>query len=198
MREGRFMGRDVADLARAADADLIRLARAGEERALRELVGRYLRPALAVAWELVGSQQDAEDVVQEAFRRCVQALDRFDARREFRPWFFTILRNVARNHRSAGALRLHEALDESIADAEPSPLEQVEGRELQARADLALSDLPDMQRACFRLCVLEGLSSVEVAEALGIGDVTVRTHVYRARRSMRDAMKAFVPTQEES
>jgi RNA polymerase sigma-70 factor (ECF subfamily) len=186
------------DLASAADTELVRLARRGDERAFRALVGRYLRPALAVAWEFGGSREDAEDIVQEAFRRCVEALDRFDARRAFRPWFFTILRNVARNHRSAGALRLHEALHDTVADAEPSPLEQVEGLELQARVDLELSGLPDMQRACFRLCVLEGLSSTEVAEALGVSDVTVRTHVHRARRAMREAIKPFARSEEES
>ena len=185
-------------LGSAADAELVRLARGGEERAFRELVGRYLRPALAVAWEFVGSREDAEDVVQEAFRRAARALDRFDARRPFRPWFLTILRNVARNHRSAGALRLHEALEDEVADEEPSPLEQVEGLELQARVDLELSALPDMQRVCFRLCVLEGLSSVEVAEALGLSDATVRTHVYRARQAMREAMRPFAPREEES
>jgi len=45
-----------------------------------------------------------------------------------------------------------------------------------------------MQRACFRLCVLEGFSSVEVAEALNLNEATVRVHVYRARRAMRTAL----------
>ena len=58
--------------------------------------------------------------------------------------------------------------------------------------DVQVESLPDMQRACFRLCVLEGLSSREVAEALGVSDATVRTHVYRARQAMRKVILPFV------
>jgi RNA polymerase sigma-70 factor (ECF subfamily) len=177
-----------------SERDVIRGAQAGDERMYRELVSRYVRPALAVAWEFTDGLDDAEDLVQDAFRRVVDSLDRFDVGRPFAPWFFTILRNVARNAASERARRLHAGLDESAPDEAPSPADQVEYLELQARVDLQLESLPDMQRACFRLCVLEGFSSTEVAEALGVSDPTVRTHVYRARQAMR---KAILPLVEE-
>jgi RNA polymerase sigma-70 factor (ECF subfamily) len=175
-----------------SERDIIRGAQAGDERMYRELVSRYVRPALAVAWEFADTLDDAEDLVQEAFHRAVNALDRFDADRPFAPWFFTILRNVARNTAGERALRLHAALDESVHDEAPTPEDLVEYLELQARVDLQLESLPEMQRACFRLCVLEGFSSTDVAEALGVSDATVRTHVYRARRAMRKAVLPFV------
>jgi RNA polymerase sigma-70 factor (ECF subfamily) len=180
-----------------SERDVIRGAQTGDERLYRELVGRYVRPALAVAWEFTNTLEDAEDVVQETFLRVVQALDRFDPDRPFGPWFFTILRNVARNAAGRRALRLHAALEEvesqeSARDTRPTPDELTEHLELQARVDLELASLPDMQRTCFRLCVLEGLSSGEVAEALGVHDATVRTHVYRARQAMRTAILPFV------
>ncbi|HEX9705706.1 MAG TPA: sigma-70 family RNA polymerase sigma factor [Gemmatimonadales bacterium] len=175
-----------------SERDVIRGAQAGDERMYRELVSRYVRPALAVAWEFTDALDDAEDLVQEAFRRVANALDRFDADRPFAPWFFTILRNVARSAAGERALRLHAALDESAPDEGPTPEDLVEHLELQARVDLQLESLPDMQRVCFRLCVLEGLSSREVAEALGVSDATVRTHVYRARQAMRKAILPFV------
>jgi len=68
-----------------SEEDVVRGAQAGDERMYRELVGRYLRPALAVAWEFTETIEDAEDVVQEAFRRAVDALGRFDAGRPFAP-----------------------------------------------------------------------------------------------------------------
>ena len=173
---------------------MIRGAQAGDESMYRELVSRYVRPALAVAWEFTDALDDAEDLVQEAFRRVVDALHRFDADRPFAPWFFTILRNVARSAASEPARRLHAALDESEPDQAPTPDEVVEYVELQARFDLELASLSEMQRACFRLCVLEGLSSKEVATALGVTEQTVRTHVFRARRSMR---KGILPHLEE-
>jgi len=179
-----------------SERDVIRGAQAGDERMYRELVTRYVRPALAVAWEFTDALDDAEDLVQEAFRRVVNALQRFDADRPFAPWFFTILRNVARTAAGQRAVRLQAALEESLPDEAPTPEDLVEYLELQARVDLELESLPDMQRACFRLCVLEGLSSVEVAVALGVSDATVRTHVYRGRQAMRKAMLPFVEEEE--
>ena len=178
------------------DQELVGRARRGEERAFRHLVERNVRPALAVAWEFTETLEDAEDIVQEAFKRVVGALDGFDTRRPFKPWFFTILRNVARSRAGSGSRALLQELAEPLPDLEPSPLEQVEGLELQARVDLELEKLSDMQRVCFRLCALEGLTSTEVGEALGLSDATVRTHVYRARLVMRAAIAPFAEDRE--
>lgn len=178
-----------------SERDVLRGALAGDESMYRELVSRYVRQALAVAWEFTDALDDAEDLVQEAFCRVVDGLPRFDVDRPFAPWFFTILRNVARNSASARALRLSAALDETVRDQAPTPDEIVEHLELQARVDFQLDSLSDMQRACFRLCALEGLSSGKVAEALGVSDRTVRTHVYRARKAMRRAILPFVEEQ---
>ncbi len=174
-----------------SDQELVRRALTGDELAYRHLVDRYVRPAMAVAWEFTETLEDAEDLVQEAFRRTVSALTSFDTGRPFRPWFFTILRNLARNAAGARALRVCTALDETMPDEQPTPLEVVEKVELQARLDLELESLSEMQRVCFRLCALEGLSSAEVAEALGLSDATVRTHVYRARSALRSSMELF-------
>lgn len=173
------------------DQELVGRARAGDERAFRHLVERTVRPALAVAWEFTETLEDAEDIVQDAFKRVVGALDRFDTGRPFKPWFFTILRNVARSKGRSATRALLQELAEPMPDLLPSPLEQVEGLELQARVDLQIESLPDMQRVCFRLCVLEGLTSAEVGEALGLSAATVRTHVYRARQVMRAAVEPF-------
>jgi len=178
------------------DQELVGRARTGDQRAFRHLVERTVRPALAVAWEFTDTLEDAEDMVQEAFRRVVGALDRFDTGRPFKPWFFTILRNVARSRGRADSRALLQELSEPMPDLEPSPLEQVEGLELQARVDMEMQNLPDMQRVCFRLCVLEGLTSGEVGEALGLADATVRTHVYRARQVMRAAVEPFAEDRE--
>ena len=173
------------------DQELIRRARTGDEHAFRLLVDRYVRPAMAVAWEFSDTLEDAEDIVQEAFRKVAAALGRYDTNRPFRPWFFTILRNVARNSASARAYRVHSALEDTVPDEQPTPDDVVERVELQARLDMELESLSEMQRVCFRLCVLEGLGSAEVADALGLSDATVRTHVFRARNALRSAMEPF-------
>ena len=175
-----------------SDTSLVTRARAGDEDAFSSLVQRYLRPAMAVAWEFTETIEEAEDIVQDTFRRMVHGLDRFDTTRPFRPWFFTILRNVARNAAGARAVRLHDAIRHNLPALEPSPLEQVERAELQARVDTELEALPEMQRVCFRLCVLEGMPSGEVADALGLSDATIRTHIYRARQVIRRAVGPLI------
>ena len=177
---------------RRSEAELIRGAVRGDEGMYRALVSRYIRPAIAVAWEFTDTLEDAEDLVQEAFRRVVDALPRFDVSRPFAPWFFTILRNVARNAVQARGLRVHVALSDSVPDEAPTTDEIVDYLELEARVALRLDSLPDMQRTCFRLCVLEGLSSQEVASALGVSDCTIRTHVHRARKSLQQAVLPFM------
>lgn len=178
------------------DEALVSLARTGDDTAFRRLVERYLRPALAVAREFTDTFDDAEDIVQDAFHNTVIALERFDTARPFRPWFFAILRNVARNAANARAVRRHEALDERLTDPGPTPLDRVERDELRARVAGSLESLPEMQRTCFRLCVMEGMTSGAVADALGVSDATVRTHVHRARLVLRKA-KAMEPFADE-
>ena len=135
-----------------SDQELVRRALTGDELAYSHLVDRYVRPAMAVAWEFTETLEDAEDLVQEAFRHTVSALTSFDTSRPFRPWFFTILRNLALNAAGARALRVCIALDETVPDEQPTPLDVVEKVELQARIDMELESLSEMQRVCFRLC----------------------------------------------
>lgn len=88
-----------------SDSELVVRAWRGEGEAFGTLVRRYLRPALAVAWEFAPSRDDAEDLVQDAFHRALRALPSFDAGRPFRPWFFTIVRNLGRNAAERDVLR---------------------------------------------------------------------------------------------
>jgi len=167
------------------DEELAAASRAGDEIAYSALVQRLLRPAFAVAWEFTGDPDEAEDVVQEAFHRMVRALVRYDETRRFRPWFFSILRNVARN-RIARAKRWRlEEIDDAFPDAPEGPLQALEREEIWKRVEAGMASLPPMQRACFRLIDLEGMTRSDVSEALCVAEGTVRVHLHRARRALR-------------
>jgi len=171
------------------DRDLVIRVRRGDRASFDELVRRYLRPALAVAWEFTESRDDAEDVVQEAFYRALGGLDGFDESRPFRPWFFSIVRNVGRN---AAAWRNRwgmESIAESLPSAGSSPLSDAERAEIRRRVDEGMKILSAMQQSCFRLCDLEGFATAEVAEMLGVQESTVRVHVFRARRALREVLR---------
>ena len=139
---------------------------------------------MAVAWEYLGSREDAEDVVQESFRRVLNNLERYDPKRPFRPWFFTIVRNASLNLAERGSRWKLTAVPESLPSGARTPLDDVQASQLRARLNGALGSLSDMQRRCFRLCALEGFTSAEAGEALGIKEETVRTHVFRARKTL--------------
>lgn len=173
------------------DEALVRASLRGDEDAFAHLVRRYLRKAMAVALEYMPTREDAEDVVQDTFGRVFERLARFDPTRSFGPWFFTILRNTARNALKSRRIRAHDALTVEHASGAPGPLEETRRKELRRRIDAAVDRLPNMQRTCFRLCVIEGLSSAEAASAVGVAESTVRVHVFKARHALQELLKAW-------
>lgn len=168
--------------------DLAARARAGDRRAFEALVRRLVRPALAAAWEFVPTREDAEDVVQETCVRLWRSLDRYDPERPFAPWFFTMLRNVARNAtratRLATMIPLADAVEDRMEAADEEPDAAVDTG-FVAQVHAALGGLSPMQRACFRLTSLEGFGSAEAGTMLGVSDATVRVHAHRARKALR-------------
>ncbi len=171
------------------DGDLVRRVRSGDARAFDRLVRRYLKRGMAVAWEYTGNRQDAEDVIQEAFRRVLKSLDRYDVDRPFRPWFFTIVRNAALNHGEQSSRLKLVAVPDDLESRSNTPVEDAAAAQLRDRLNQALDTLSEMQRRSFRLCALEGFTSAEAGEVLGVKEETVRTHVFRARRALAGLMK---------
>lgn len=175
----------------ASDETLAQQARDGDQRAFAMLVRRYLRRALAVASEYASSLADAEDIVQDAFGRMYNGLGRFDAKRAFAPWFFTIVRNTARNAAKMESARKHVPITDDYAAAGASPARHAARAELRMRIRDAIRRLPPMQASCVRLCLIEGLTSVEAAAALDVAESTVRVHVFQARRTLQDLLDAW-------
>ena len=129
--------------------------------------------------------------MQEVFRRVFSNLGRFDADRPFAPWFYHIVRTECRSAVKGKWRKDSVALSEHVASAAVSPEGEAYRSVLKREIEKALSALPPMQRTCFQLCVVEGFSSGEAAAALGIAEATVRVHVLRARRALRDLLVAW-------
>jgi RNA polymerase sigma-70 factor (ECF subfamily) len=164
-------------------------ARAGDVPAFEALVHRLVRPALAAAWEFVPTREDAEDIVQESFARTWREFGRYDAARPFAPWFFTIVRNVARNATRSDRRWTMVSLTDEVVAAEQlhagGDVSSLDGMEIGGRVHDALEDLSPMQRACFRLTAIEGFGSSEAGDMLGVSAATVRVHAHRARNALR-------------
>ena len=178
----------------SADTELIERTRRGDTQAFGELVRRYQRRAFAVAWRLLGNRQDAEDLVQDSFMAALDRLDDFEAGRPFGPWFFRIVANRGHNARAARAVRAADDLPEQLAGATAAPDRAIEHAELGAHIDAAIAALPERQQTVVKLHEIEGFSSAEIADMLGIAEPTVRWTLHAARKRLREDL---APWREE-
>lgn len=156
------------------------------------IVRRHERRVLALARRLLGRIEDAEDAAQESFLRLYRALDRLDPDRPVLPYLYRTTVNVCRDLQARGRVRLRPVpLDEVAPGDEPEaggadPQEAAGLAEERRIAAAALRALPDKQRAALVLRDIHGLSTGEVAAALGVAEVTVRTQISRARLKVKE------------
>ncbi len=141
-----------------------------------------------LAWRLCGGYEaDAEDIVQEAFLRAYRALDRYDERNRFSAWFYRILVRQAANHRRWRGLRRRWNADAPGEIADPRPAPQGDPA-IRAQIRAALDGLTRSQRECFVLVQLEGFSAREAAAITGKAEGTVKSHLQRARNTLRSQL----------
>lgn len=170
------------------DADLVARVRRGDGRAFESLVRRHLRAARAVARTTVGNEDDADDVVQEAFIRALERIDDCDPAR-FRAWLLTIVRNRAHNYRERERVRETAPLDPELAGSDRNdPSRALERRELAEEIGVALESLTSLQRSVVLLYDFEGWKHAEIAAELGISSGSSRVHLHAARRALRKVL----------
>jgi RNA polymerase sigma-70 factor (ECF subfamily) len=172
------------------DNDIIRRVVAGEIEAFRLLVERHQRAVFRMVGGFLADAHRREDAAQEAFLRAYRRLATFDpARGRFSTWLLAIARNVCRN-----ALRSRSpaivANPPDVADPR-TPYDDLAEKELFAELDRALASLPEPQKAAFVLAELVGLPHDEIARIEGIEPGTVRSRLSRAKRKLREMLRAF-------
>jgi RNA polymerase sigma-70 factor, ECF subfamily len=173
------------------DAELLTATARGDGSAFAVLVRRHIRAATFLAVQLLGDQDDAEDVVQDAFTIVHRDARRFDSTRPFPPWCFAIVRRLASNRRARDVrrARLTALWGRQVAESSPASEAATSARIDADVAQRALTDLPPMQRACFELVVMRDLPIEQVAAMYGISESTVRQHVFRARNALRTRLE---------
>lgn len=173
------------------DGELVERVRHGDAAAFDMLVERHMARAFSVGYRLLGNREDAEDLVQESFLAVLERIATFERGREFAPWFYRIVVNRGLNARKSVARRATADLPAEVTSPGPSPLRMAEQSELATRLREAMAELPERQRDVVRLFELEGFTSLEIAEMLGISDGTVRWHLHEARERLRRSMEVF-------
>ena len=168
-------------LATADDASLVAACAQRVPGAFQELLSRYRRPAITLAYQMLGDLEDAEDVAQEAFVRVFQAIPRFRGQASFSTWLYRIVTNLC-----LGSRRRRKATVPLDAIREPrasdSPSRQVTEALLTRQVLAAMA--PEL-RAILLLRDQEGLSYSEIAEALRLPMGTVRSRLSKARMAFR-------------
>jgi RNA polymerase sigma-70 factor (ECF subfamily) len=168
------------------DATLVR-CRAQDPTAFQAFVTRYERVVFAVLSQMLGHGPHVEDLAQDTFLRAYIAFPRYDLERA-KPsrWILTIATRLALNHRKRGNL---SALTTSSPVCDDSPESESIRHELGRAIERAIAALSDEQRAVFVLAELHDLTLVEIADALGVPENTVKTRLLRAREQLRGRLR---------
>jgi RNA polymerase sigma-70 factor (ECF subfamily) len=178
---------------------LIERCAAGEEVACAELVAEHQRMVVQLAMNLLGDRDEALDLSQEVFLRVFRTIHRFRGQSSLRTWIYRIAVNQARN-RHRFWRRRHRAdqvsLDAHLAahgdflsGGDPRPDQVLARKELAARLQGALEQLPFDQRTAIVLREIDGLSYEEIAYSLGVAVGTVKSRLTRARQALRTQLR---------
>ena len=191
------------------DEELVSRAKKDDPWAIEQLVLRYQQKIYAMAYQmLVGDAEEARDRTQDVFLQAFRSLKRFKGKSSFYTWLYRIAINTCidarrrqnrwkkiffpwRSDRDKDAAPENSL--EEIADANPNsdPLATASGRQLEGDVKTALKKLSQRQRTIFQLKVFQEMSIAEIAEALELAEGTVKTHLFRATRTVQKQLKGW-------
>src|SRR4051794_8907743 len=180
-----------------SDERLVAMTRRGNQAAFEALVARYQTRLLAFCRHMLGSREDAEDVLQEVFAAGFNAMVADERPINVRPWLYRIARNRSLNH-----LRRHQAIgvdsmDVHLAENGTTTADKVHRREEFRQLMGDVQELPETQRTALLLREIDALSYDQIAEAMETTVPAVKSLLVRARVSLAEAAEARKLTCEE-
>jgi RNA polymerase sigma-70 factor (ECF subfamily) len=168
--------------------ELVRRAQGGEAAAREELLAACHGTIRRWARVLTDDADEADDVAQEALIRVALRFDRYAGRSRFTTWLYQVTRNTALSLRRRVARRLRLIGEVSMVaehQTADDPATQAAASHVRSVIATLFQELPRRQREVFYLVDIEGHDAVEIAPRLGLRPVTVRAHLFRARRTLR-------------
>ena len=169
------------------ELDVIRRVIAGDTELFRLILQRYRSAVISMVGRLVNDRHLCEDVAQETFLSAYKNLRKYDSTRsEFSTWLFTIARNKSINVLKKKKPLPVETVPEKLDLSEPSGA--LEEKEMFARLDRALADLPVHQKTAFVMAELEGISYQQIAQIEGVRLGTVKSRINRAKARLARAL----------
>lgn len=181
---------------------LLNKLQAGEPLAFAQFVEENQSRVYNLALRMLNDPQEAEDVLQETFLNAYKALPEFQGRSSLSTWLYRIASN-------ASLMRLRKKLPDTVSVDEPLtldtgdsvprqlvdwsslPEDELLSSEARHMMDVAVSELPEPLRVVFVLRDLEGLSTAETGEILGLSEGAVKTRLHRARLKLREVLSSY-------
>jgi RNA polymerase sigma-70 factor (ECF subfamily) len=177
----------------STDEELVARSMGGDLDSFNQLVLRWERPIYALAYRVIGREEDARDVAQETFLRAFRALNGFKGQAKFSSWLYRITLNLCRDwirrERRTPIAQTPEGIDLVELAGESTPGESVEElvsrRELGRAVEKAMALLPEEQRTAIILKEYHGLTFQEIADLLDCPLSTVKTRLYQGLTVVR-------------
>jgi RNA polymerase sigma-70 factor (ECF subfamily) len=175
------------------DDELVARSVGGDVDSFNQLILRWERPIYALAYRVIGREEEARDVSQEAFLRAYRGLPGFKGQAKFSSWLYRITLNLCRDwirkQRRQPVSQLPEDADIDEIAASTGPVESIEvlvaRRELTAVVEEAMSRLPEEQRTAIVLKEYHGMTFQEIADLQGCPLSTVKTRLYQGLSVLR-------------
>lgn len=181
-------------MTREEELELVIRVRAGDESAFETLLLEHQKKVYNLALRMVGNEEDAKDMAQEAFIRAYNSMDGFRGDSKFSVWLYRLTSNIcidflrSRNKRQTLSLTFDDEDDGSeefqIPDERFAPDSVVERKELRRAVDEGLMTLSPEYREILLLREINGLSYEEIGRALGLEEGTVKSRIFRARKKL--------------
>jgi RNA polymerase sigma-70 factor, ECF subfamily len=170
------------------DEELIERIAAGDHALFEMVMRRYNQRIYRAVRAVLGSEEEVEDVMQQAYLNAYRNLRQFAGRSQFSTWLTRIAVNeaIARRGKQTPFAMEDESVMEQAQSNEPDPEQQTFAAELREVMQRQVAALPDTFRAVLVLRDVEELSTSETAESLGISEDLVKTRLHRARSLLRD------------
>lgn len=195
-----------------SDEELVARSMGGDLDSFNQLVLRWERPIYALAYRVIGREEDARDVAQETFLRAFRALGGFKGQAKFSSWLYRITLNLCRDwirrERRTPVSQAPEGIDIIELAGEATPSESVEDlvsrKQLGQAVSKAMALLPEDQRTAIILKEYHGLTFQEIADLLDCPLSTVKTRLYQGlsvlRKQLHEAgvKSTFGPRHEDS
>jgi RNA polymerase sigma-70 factor (ECF subfamily) len=184
------------------DVALVERVRGGDVTAYDTLVRKYERQLFRIAQHITQNREDAEDVMQDAFLKAYEKLDQFQGNSKFYTWLVRIAVNESlmrlRKRRTGRVVSMDDeivteegSVPRDFADWAPNPEQNYNQAELAEILKKTVQGLPEGFRVVFVLRDVDGLSTEETAEALGLSVPAVKSRLLRARLQLRDRLTRY-------